>query len=303
MSDASRPRSLRAVVGPLVTGAVRRGKTTVLLTGEWARLGNVLFYWLHAHIRQRAGTRYVVRTSEAARPWLDHLPDLARQLTVEPAGVRFYDRREWPPPPDLFQRFGSDFDTGDLDAFVRTFLLGSPLLARPGRPDDVVVVNVRRGDYYSDDKHRRNFGMEIEGYLRQALTRAFARRPHGGVHVVSDDIAWCRDNLGTLLAAFSPAVTYAPPASTGFDDFAALCSARTLICSNSTFSYWGGYVSTVRFGGDAHVIVPAFHARHVNEGVAYQLLSAWDVVDAEGITAEQWRTDVSHHARPVSLGP
>ena len=51
------------------------------------------------------------------------------------------------------------------------------------------------------------------------------------------------------------------------EHFRALASARRLIITNSTFSYWGAYVSNVRYG-DNHGLVyaPWFHRRDIDGG-------------------------------------
>lgn len=252
---------------------VRRGSRTVLLTEEWPRFGNFLYFWLHAYVAQRSGSDYRVMRNRSTEGWLRELPEIQGQLTIPREGLRAWDRREWPQPPEYYQRFGSDFSRPLLHDFVREKLLGSPLLR--GVQDEGVVVNVRRGDYALPG-HWSNFGFELEPYLKEAVRRALKRRPFAGLLVVSDDTAWCRRNLDGLLSGHAP-VRYADD-STPQEDFRAICGARTLVCANSTFSYWGGYVSNVLHGEQSHVIAPDFHARLVNDGVAYQLDPAWDVV-------------------------
>lgn len=256
---------------------LRRGRRTVLLTEEWPRFGNFLYFWLHAYVAQRSGSDYRVMRNRSAEDWLRELPEIQSRLTIPREGLRAWDRREWPQPPEYYQRFGSDYSRLLLQDFIRGMLLGSPLLTGLGsgvRSEDV-VVNVRRGDYALPG-HWSNFGFELEPYLTEAVRRAVERRPVAGLLVVSDDTTWCRKNLDGLLGGYAP-VRYADD-STPQEDFRAICGARTLVCANSTFSYWGGYVSNVLHGQQSHVIAPDFHARQVNEGVAYQLDSEWDIV-------------------------
>lgn len=259
----------------VVASAVRRGNRTVLLTEEWPRFGNFLYFWLHAYVVQQAGIEYRVMRNRSTEAWLRELPEIRSLLTVDTGGLRPWDRREWPPPPEYFQRFGADFSRGVLHDFIRDMLRGSPLLTgvvEKSRRDEI-VVNVRRGDY-AHPGHRENFGFDLERYLVEALRRAVGRQPTAGLLVVSDDTPWCRNNLDSLLLDVAP-VRYADDSSPR-EDFRAICAARTLVCANSTFSYWGGYVSNVLHG--SHVIAPDFHARHVNDGFAHQLDPSWDIV-------------------------
>jgi len=259
---------------------VRRGSRTILLTEEWPKFGNFMYFWLHAYACQQAGRNYRILTNRSTEAWLNGLPEVRKHLTVTRQEIRLWDRREWPPAPEYFQRFGSSFDSTTLDSFIREMVLGSPLMAPALLPDlgDEMVVNIRRGDYYSNPGHRENFGFDIEPYLRESLRRASGREAISGLKVVSDDIVWCQQNVDHVLHEYSEAVSYARRDSTPQDDFRSICCARTLICANSTFSYWGGYVSTVLHGGASHVIAPDFHSRNINEGAAYQLDDRWDVV-------------------------
>lgn len=261
--------------------ALRRGHRTVLLTQEWPKFGNFLYFWLHAYIRQEQGVDYRVLTNESTGTWLAQLPEVGRRLTVTGAQLRPWDQREWPPPPEYFQRFGTDYDRDSLDRFIREMILGSPLLAKPtmARTDGRVVVNIRRGDYYSEPAHRTNFGLDLESYLCEALHRATSARAVGGAVIVSDDIEWCRKNIDLLVRGYFEQVEYVDGSPE--DDFRTISRARTLVCANSTFSYWGGYISSTLHGSGSHVIAPDFHARHVNGGKAYQLDDRWDTVHIE----------------------
>lgn len=259
-----------------VVEVVRSGPRTVVLTAfPGPRLGNVLYFWLQAHRRSRPGRPWLVQVPPEVVPWLDDLPAL-RDWSVERPATR--DRRTWP-PPRLWQRFGEDFTRADVDAFVRETILDSPLLRdAPAAPAGRVVVNVRRGDYYSDPKHRAHYAMDIPAYVREGLRRCAARAPIGSILVVSDDPAWCATHLADLGADHGAEVRIAPRA-TPAEHFVTLATAERLVGANSTFSYWAGHVLTTRLAGSGHVVMPRFHARHVGDGRADQLDPSWDVVE------------------------
>lgn len=244
-------------------------------TPEGLGFGNYLYLWLRAYIERERGDDYRVVRVPGMEPWLQVLPGI-RGLTIERDDVRLWDRRD----PSWNQRFGVEFTREELNAFIRRYLLGSPL----ARPDIVdprsLVVNIRRGDYYTDPVLRGRYSFDIEAYLREALARAV----HVGgaldrVHVVSDDVGWCAERLGDLLRRYAGTVDYRPPTSTPQGDFRMVATSPRIIGTNSTFSYWGGYVSNVIHGPQSTVVMPAFHARHMDGGRAYQLDPAWEIVE------------------------
>ena len=135
------------------------------------------------------------------------------------------------------------------------------------------MINVRRGDYYSNPGLRERYGFDQIGYLAAALPAA---GDADRALVVSDDIEWCRAHLDGLLAQRIARVDYAPPGAVS--NFRAVATGRRLIGTNSTFSYWGGYIADV-LHADAVVVMPRFHARIDEETDAYQLDPRWIIID------------------------
>ena len=271
MWRASRP--VRRVVGHVrwrarragagVVDRLRRGDRTVIATPGGMRFGNWLYLWLTAHQRTAAGTPTLVLEVPGMSPWIEQFPALAA-LTIRKDDLRFHDRREWRGGAAL-QRFGTDYTRVALQRFVReTLAPGIPATAPAS-----VVVNIRRGDYYAHDGFRAVYGMDIDGYVRTALAEV---GPAADILVVSDDPEWCRENLDEILRAGGGEVSYAEPDPIG--NFLAIASARTLIGTNSTFSYWGGYVADA-LHADARIVMPKFHARIEGGWEAYQLDPGW----------------------------
>lgn len=230
------------------------------------RFGNWLYLWLDAHRRSVAGTPTVVREAPGMEPWLERFPEL-RALTVRQEEVRFHDRREWG-DHSWNQRFGEQFSRVQLQAFIVDTLARS--LHRSD--SDRVVVNVRRGDYYAPG-FRERYGFDVEGYLAEALGRI---GPVDEALVVSDDPDWCRENLDPVFAAADVRATFM--AQDPIANFVAIATHRRLIGTNSTFSYWGGYVADV-LHPDAHIAMPRFHARSPGDSDAYQLDPEWIAID------------------------
>jgi hypothetical protein len=249
--------------------AMRRGDRTLITTPPAGlRFGNWLYLWLDAHQRTLAGERTVVLEAPGMDVWLDAFPAL-RGLTVERDLVRFHDRREWDAETSWKQRFNVDFTRRSLDAFV------SACLAPYIRSDDtgMLVINVRRGDYYSDLGHRERYGFDQLGYLQDALARV---GPVDRTLIVSDDPDWCRENLLEMVEEASKIVDFGErdPVS----NFKAVAGASRIIGTNSTFSYWGAYVSGVLHASSV-VVMPRFHGRLPQGSDAYQLDPRWIAID------------------------
>lgn len=199
--------------------------------------------------------------------WFARFPAL-RELTIGQHELRFRDQRDW---DDQFryQRFGQDYSAAAVASFVASAL--TPHIT----PDitDTIVVNVRRGDYYTHDHLRSRYAFDQAGYVRAALGHV---DPASHVRLVSDDPDWCRQHLDSVLREAADSVTYDPPGA--IDNFTAVASSRRLVGTNSTFSYWGGYVAA-ELHDDPQVVMPRFHARGENSSDAYQLDPRWTILD------------------------
>lgn len=266
----------RKAMTPAMDYIRRHGRPIIWPDRHSMGLGNLLYLWLHADkLRFLGQDAHVLRTDWMA-DWLPELPSMG-ELTIARNQVKLTDRRVLGSPQD----FERDLTPKLLNDFVTDRLLSAPSL----RPDelatlvgtDEVVINVRRGDYYSNPKVRGIYGFDVDAYLRVAVELAAKQAPITGFWLVSDGMQWCRARLGWL-SKYAPvryADEYAPHR---LRDFRLLAGANRLILTNSTFSYWGGYVSNVLHRNEARTIAPWFHARTIEWGRAYQLNPAWQIV-------------------------
>ena len=103
------------------------------------------------------------------------------------------------------------------------------LLALPSK----TAVHVRRGDFVTNPRHRP---CPITFY-EQAVELTRAESPSTEFLVFSDDIEWCRRKLGIPEALY---VTGNPD----WLDLTLMSQCEQHICSNSTFSWWGAFLST-----------------------------------------------------------
>lgn len=270
-----------AVLGPL-----RRHGRPVAWTPSFMGFGNVLLVALWANEETLAGRPTLALATDATRGWSGVFPGL-RALLVERAEVRFTDRRVMP-WSSAHRSDGSSeaeapqaIDMNAVGRFLDDVLLPGSQATTPGfaRPDDDrLVVNVRRGDYYSDPEVRGQYGFDLEPYLRLAVEGSCAAdgRP-SRIVVVSDGMDWCRARLGWL-ADWAP-VEYAS-SSGAVGDFLTVAAARRIVLTNSTFSYWAAYVSNAVHGDNhAQLWAPRFFDRSRNGGRSWLLDERWTVVE------------------------
>lgn len=245
-----------------------------MIVPEGIGLGNLFYFWLQVEVQRALGRRCGAVRTPLQQPWLEWFPGIER-LVIEPADIGWRTTRKH----DYSQEFGRDFSRDQLQAFVRDYVTSSPrfaeLVQRHAGDASTVVVNVRRGDYYSVPLHRGRYSFDVVEYLREAIHRAREAAPIERVVIVSDDPAWCELKLGWL--AETAEVVFPVAGEHPVENLARLAGAERLILANSTFSYWGGYIAQAR-NEAAHIIAPLFHCRDVNGGAAYQLDPAWDVV-------------------------
>lgn len=264
-------RSLRSAA----LGVIRRGDGMVLMTPEKIGFGNMLYLWLQAAKRRAAGQHWAVQQIAGMEPWLDHFPRL-HELTLPRDQVPFTAPRTL----DYCQVWGKHYEREDIDTFARDFLFVEEPFEQAVRGraggEDHVVINVRRGDYYSVPDFRGKYSFDIVEYVESALVRALERGPIASVQVVSDDPAWCRHKLRRVLSGI-PQVDI-PLGDPPLENLACLVGGRRLILGNSTFSYWGAHLARVWHQEPIHVIAPSFHARHLVLPTNH-LDPDWDVVD------------------------
>lgn len=260
-------------------GLIRRGPDEVNWVPPALGFGNHLYMWLHAWKRQQAGIRSRILFHDSMRPWLEVIPAL-KALTVARHEVKLIDRRLvfWG------QAYGVDFARGEIEAFINQCLLSSQPLqnaltqARRNLRPGALVVNVRRGDYYSVPEFLRNYGMNCKLYVEIAARDVAAQTNITGIRVVSDDPRWCRENLGAL-RQYGP-IDFGSESRTPLGDFATLVAGENLILANSTFSYWAGYTNSILYPKDKSSIwVPRFHARSYNNGHAWQIDPKWNAIE------------------------
>jgi hypothetical protein len=104
-----------------------------------------------------------------------------------------------------------------------------------------ISLHVRRGDYVNDPTTNRYHGVCSLEYYRQAVEYIKARVAAPHLFVFSDDHEWCRKQMDfglptTFVDANSP--------DRGYRDMQLMARCRHHIVANSSFSWWGAWLST-----------------------------------------------------------
>ncbi len=162
--------------------------------------GNQLYLWAwaHAHRDEKPAPRVLV--VDKMRYWIPYFPAV-RPWLVEQPDVGMLDQRahHWSDPL-VHSGDPRGFSDESRAAFIRDWLLTSPALSAIADSElaspDVLTLNVRRGDYYSNEHHRPEFAIDLAAYLEIAVSSALeADGPARRVPMVSDDVDWCRQSL------------------------------------------------------------------------------------------------------------
>ncbi len=107
------------------------------------------------------------------------------------------------------------------------------------KKNNSVTVHFRRTDYVSDKKTNQFHGVCSKNYYKNAveILNNKIRNPH--YFIFSDDINWCKKNV-----RLDKNQTFVDINSEGYLDFELMKNCKHFIIANSTFSWWGAWLST-----------------------------------------------------------
>lgn len=264
---------------------VRIGPNLVIFAPPYARGGNWLYEWAYAYEDGMFNHRTVrVRYIDGMDVWISEFPRLS-VLTVHKKDIKLRDQRA----PGFYQDIRN---RSQLNSFIQDVLLSSEKFScRVSKycneiATDDLVINVRRGDYYSSDVIRRNFGIDTVAYVKTSVELAYTKGSYRKIFVVSDDLEWCSRNLGFLRDYTE--VDFTKHGTDIFDDLAFLAAASHLILTNTTFGYWGAYLAEAQ--RPVTVYAPNMHERATaHREDIMQHLSTWHVVSP--LHAGSWLID------------
>ncbi len=116
------------------------------------------------------------------------------------------------------------------------------LMSRMEDEPYAVAVHVRRGDYLHPD-NLPHFGVCSEQYYEEALSLVREKHPEATFYFFSDDMDWVREHL------LVEGATYVEqPGSPDYEDLWLMTRCKGHVIANSTFSFWGAYLSVAADG-------------------------------------------------------
>lgn len=234
------------------------------------RLGNWLYFLLHAW-KTGIKVQYDSRMDDYIALF-PKLKDLLSEKDITEENIVYVN-------VSYFQRCGigkdDDFTSEELQTFISEFMVedAKKLIV----PTEDIIINIRRTDYYQDIQKSYAYGFNQIRYVKDALKHLDLKKVKT-IGVVSDDKCWCQEHLAFL--ADKAAVTFYDTDPIG--NFRTLLSAKQLIISNSTFSYWGAYLSQ-NIHSEAKIIAPDFGTYLIARGKSVADSSRWLLLPVETV--------------------
>jgi hypothetical protein len=137
----------------------------------------------------------------------------------------------------------------DIEEIIRhEFRMSPPVdaenrsLARRIISTNSVNIHVRRGDYATDPAVNAVHGLCSMDYYRKAIAQMVKRVRDAHFFVFSDEQEWVTKNLKLFNSRDVTYVTHNRP-DEGWKDFYLMTLCKHHIIANSTFSWWGAYLS------------------------------------------------------------
>lgn len=106
------------------------------------------------------------------------------------------------------------------------------------RDTESVCVSIRRGDYISVPKNKNMYYVCDDIYILNAIKKMAQLVPNAKWIVFSDDIEWVKANV-----QFPGEVFYQPYKINALETMELMKECKHFIISNSSFSWWGQYLS------------------------------------------------------------
>lgn len=231
------------------------------------RLGNLLYFYLHCYKMKKEGKEIYILHTITMDYWLKYFP-LFNDFIVYPDDFKVYDNLDY--FSSYYQNFGKDFHLNELNDFIQQYIFTEKYF-NTSISENRTIINIRRGDFYSTDTVSPSQFDQVE-YVKKVFEKNLSLTALP-IFVISDDISWCKQEL-SFIEEFNH--LQFPSDNEPIDDFIFICNAKNLIVTNSTFSYWGGYISKF-LNNENKVIAPNFGATFYKNSIAIQLHPDWEI--------------------------
>lgn len=148
----------------------------------------------------------------------------------------------------LYGRWQSEKYFADITRDIRnTFCFKEKLsgdaaaFAKQIQNSNSVSLYVRRGDYVKFEKMKKIMGDTDLSYYVRAVSYIAERVPAPHFFILSDDIAWCRENIKIPFPAMYLDEKIAGSKYAFYLELMSLCKHN--IIANGTFSWWGAWLN------------------------------------------------------------
>ncbi|WP_300673865.1 alpha-1,2-fucosyltransferase [Soonwooa sp.] len=258
---------------------LNRNPQQIIITPKGARWGNLLYFFLRAYIYKENKHSLKLLYTEHMKELLELFPAL-EAFVIHENDVAFYHKKD--ASNQFFQVFGKDFSKEQLNAFIEKYLINSTaftkvydLIERPS--NNTMTINIRRGDFY-ENKQGSIYGYDQIGFLKHVFDKYLNKQYFDKIIIISDNMEWCQQNF-SFLEKYSPTVEYPKFSQNSIQEsFCWITKASNLILSNSTFSFWGAYISNYLQHNESKTYCPIFGSRRIINTDLYQFNPEWNMI-------------------------
>jgi hypothetical protein len=138
----------------------------------------------------------------------------------------------------FFGYWQSNLNFLKIESFLRDFLLNS---LPECQANNSSVMHIRRGDFLGNKKTREYHGILSFDYYSRAINLLDIKNQD--IHIVSDDFDHIGDLIARLESVFGKRFVVRHDLSDEVDALALMVGSQKLIMANSSFSWWGAYLS------------------------------------------------------------
>lgn len=255
---------------------------TVVITPKGSRWGNHLYMFLHAFISEKEGNSFKILKLDAMDYWFNEFKNLSK-FSTRLENLNLLDEKLT--QNIFYQRFNEDFNQNQLEDFIKTEILTTDkfqeiLENKASVSDKSLTINVRRGDFF-EGEYRNIYGFDQPNYIIHVIENYLLPKIEEihEITVVSDDMMWCKENLDFLKKYTENVVFPEECINSPINCLYAIANSKNLIIPNSTFSFWGAYISNVIFNNHKNIFAPLFGARVNQKNIdSYQLNPNWSII-------------------------
>lgn len=250
----------------------------VYITPKGARWGNLLYFFLRASIYKEKNKNFYILYTKHMEDLLTLFP-LLKEFVIYEKDVKFYYLKN--NSNNYYQIFNQDFTKKDLDFFIEEYIKTSTkfLMLYNNIPnlDNTISINIRRGDFYEKENYSI-YGFDQIGFIKHVFDTYLQEKEFKQINIISDDMNWCKNNF-QFLESYCEQIKYPVFNDNAIhESFSWITKSDSLILSNSTFSFWGAYISNYLNKTEVKTYCPIFGSRRIKNTDLYQFNPNWIMI-------------------------